>query len=279
MKNLLLSIAFGICGLSWGFVPPPQEVLKKAFLGRRAMPTETQFKHQIKIEGANSLLVEEKLAEIEGKTYHLFYWNSGSAGATSNASGYTFNNRKKIFGSSRIFNAYFTQVSADKFRELLISEGFSKRSQWEQYQASFAPQGNPALWDVKAGYLVHSDVFFSRTETGPSITLLGFDNGSQSKSVSFDKETFLLSEIKWQQPEGSDLWWFQGARKMEKGGVFPSRMGFVTRGNQMISSQLIQRRFLNDREKKLWLQKFQTDSQGGDFLEVEAALKVLLSHR
>jgi len=265
--------------LGLGFVPPLGEVLKKAFSGRRSVATETIFQHQIRDESGSSATIEEKMADFDGNTYHLFIWNSGSVGATSQSSGYAFANKKKIFGSSRIFNSYFNWANPDRFKEVLISEGFSKRAQWEQYDSSYAPEGNPALWDVKSHYLIHPEVYFSRSEKGLNITSTGFDNGSSAKSVSFNKETFLLSEINWKEGSGSDFWWFKGENQLTKMGIFPSEMGFVSRGSEKVVSQLVQRRYLNQQEKKQWLKKFQSEAQAGDFSVVEPYLKILLSHR
>lgn len=279
MKYVVLFFALFLHVKSWCFIPPLPEVLKKAFSGRRWIPSETHFKHRVKVDGTTEVLIDERLAEIDGKTYHLFSWSSGSAGATSASTGYTFNGQRKIFGSSKVFNAYFTAINPDKFRDIIVSEGFSKRSQWEQYSSSFIPEGNPALWDISVNYLVHPDVYFSRSQTGINILVEGFDNDSSSKSVAFDKESFLLSEISWKKNTKSDYWWFQGSKKISRMGTFPTEMGFVTGENQLVSSKLLQRRYLNNRDKKKWIQKFKADSQSGDFLDVQEALKILLSHR
>lgn len=279
MKYFVLVLALVTQSVGYGFVPPLTEVLKKAFSGRRWMPSETQFKHRVKLDGAREVLIDEKLAEFDGQTYHLFSWNSELVGATSASSGYLFGGGKKIFSSSRAFNSYFTIINPDKFRDILVSEGFSKRSQWEQYPNSFVPEGNPAFWDLATNYMIAPDVSFSRSESGISILVEGFDNGSNSKSVSFDKESFLLSEINWKNSNRLQRWWFRGLRKISRMGSFPTEMGFVVEGNQLVSSRLIQRRYLNSREKRAWLQKFKSASLTKDLSEVEGALKILLGHR
>lgn len=279
MKKLILLSCFITLYPAWSFVPPLNEVLKKAFSGRRWMPTETQFRHQIKLESSRAVIIDEKLVEIDGQTHHLFSWQNGAVSAISSSAGYLLGNKKKLFGSSALFNSYFTLSSSDRFRQILISEGFSRPQQWEQYQSSFLPEGNPALWDIKENYLFHPDVFFSRTQRGVNITVIGTDTGANTRSVSFDKESFLLSGITWKQGKTSDSWWFRGKKRISKMGSFPVSMGFISDGSEIIATNLIQRRYLNAREKKLWLQKVKSHSQSEDFSEIEPALKILLSRR
>jgi hypothetical protein len=273
-----LSIFFALKALA--FVPPLTAVFKVNFEGRKSLPTETVFRHQIQLKSGENMVVEERLAEIGGKIYVLFRSPSyGDTGGTFSKGVYSFSGDKKLISRSRAFLSFYTASNGDQFREILIDERMLKRDQFSQYKASFAPQGDPANWDLKENYVVHSDVYFSKTPQGPAIIAVGSEEGKTRRAVFFDKGTLLLSRLEWREANQEIAWNFRGGKKFPGDSLFPDEMTFSVDNRVIVQSNLISRQFLKDKSKTQWLDKFSTISKSAMAPSLEEGLRILLGYR
>ncbi|NBX75197.1 MAG: hypothetical protein EBQ92_01420 [Proteobacteria bacterium] len=263
-----------------GFVPPLTAVFKAGFDGRKSVPTETVFRHQIQLRSGENIAVEERLAEIGGKIYMIFRSPSyGDVAGTFSKGFYSFTGDKRVASRSRAFISFYTASNADQFREVLIDERLVKRDQFSQYKSSFTPQGDPATWDLKENYVVHPDVYFSKTPQGPAIIAVGTEEGKTRRSVFFDKGTLLLSRIEWRESNQESAWNFRGSKKFPGDSSFPDEMTFTVDGRAVVQSNLISRQFLKGKSKTQWLDKFSSTSKSSMAPGLEEGLRILLGYR
>ena len=281
MRFVLILIGFFLWpNPGWAFLPPLSFIMKANFEGRKGLPVETVFKHQIVLPSGDTVSVEERLAEIGGKIYSIFRSpNLGEVGCQWSKGVYLFSSDKRIVGRSRAFNLFFTMNKPESYREVLINEQFLKRELFSQYKSSFVPQGDPALWDLKENYIIHPDIYFARTPGGPAVTVTGFELSGVKKSVSFDKETLILSRLEWKEGGQITSWNFQGFKKNSGDGWFPSELFLNVDNKEMISSSLVSRHYLKDKSVKQWLTRFSSVSQASPSAVFEESLKVLLEYR
>jgi hypothetical protein len=273
-----ISICFALKTLA--FVPPLTAVFKANFDGRKPGPTETVFRHQIQLKSGESLAVEERLAEIGGKIYVIFRSPSyGDVGGTLSKGFYSFSGDKKFPSRSRAFLSFYTASNGDQFREVLIDERMVKRDQFSQYKSSFTPQGDPANWDLKENYVIHSDVYFSKTPQGPAIIAIGSEEGKTRRAVFFDKGTLLLSRLEWRETNQEIAWNFRGSKKVSGDGLFPDEMTFSVDNRLIVQSNLISRQFLKGKSKTQWLDKFSASPKSSMSPNLEEGLRILLGYR
>lgn len=262
------------------FVPPLATIMKANFDGRKPAPTETAFRHQIQSANGESMIVEERIAEIGDKTYIIFRNPSyGDIAGTWSKGTYFFSGDKKISSHSRAFLAFYTATNSDLFRDVLIEDKFLKRDQLTQYKSSFTPQGDPATWDLKENYVVQSQVYFSRTPQGPAIVAIGNEEGKTRRAVFFDKTTFLLSRLEFREGNGEFAWNFRGNKKIAGDGFFPEEMSFTVNNRTVIQSSLVSRQLLKGKAKTQWLDRFSSISKSGLAPNFEEGLRTLLGYR
>ncbi|NBT59732.1 hypothetical protein EBT16_13205 [bacterium] len=262
------------------FVPPVSSILKACFEGRKSGDSETVFRHQIQLKSGESMVVEERLAEIGGKVYVVFRSPSfGETGGTWSKGSYVFSGDKKFPSRSRAFVSYFTSSNGDQFREVLVDEKLLKRDQLVQYKPSFNPQGDPATWDLKENYVIQPQVYFSKTPQGPAIVAVGTQEGKIRKAVFFDKGTLLLSRIEWREMTQDIAWNFRGTKKWAGDGYFPEDMTFTLDGRLIIQSSLVSRQPLKEKSKSRWLVRFSEFSKSGMNSNLEEGLRILLGYR
>lgn len=281
MKSILLFLTVLLCPkLGFGFVPPLAFIIKANFDGRKGLPVESVFKHQIVLQTGETFTVEERLAEIGGKIYLIFKSsNYGEVGCVWSKGSYGFSSDKKLVGRSRAFNYFFTMNKPDSYREVLIGEQFLKRDFFTQYKSPFIPQGDPASWDMKENYVIHPEINFSRTPAGPAITAIGFEQSGVRKSVSFEKESLLLDRLEWKEGTQITSWNFQSFKKFAGDGWFPTEISFNADNKVVVTSSLISRQYLKDQSSKQWLTKFSSASKSALSSNFEEGLKVLLEYR
>lgn len=282
MKNvpifLILYLFFSLRAFS--FVPPLASVFKMNFDGRKSLPTETVFRHQIQLKSGESMVIEEKLAEIGGKTYFIFRSPSyGDAAGTWTKGSYSFVGDKKIPSRSRSFLSFYTASNGDQFRDVLVEEKLVKRDQFNQYKSSFTPQGDPATWDLKENYVIQPQVYFSRTPQGPAIMAVGIQEDKMRRAVFFDKSTLLLSRIEWRDGNQEVAWNFRGNRKVSGESNFPDDLFFTVDNRTIVQSNLISRQFLKGKAKNQWLDRFSAVSRSGLNPNLEEGLRILLGYR
>ncbi len=273
--NLVLSFA-----PVWAFVPPISVALKANFEGRKPGAFETVFRHQILLKTGETLSVEERFTKLNGKVYVIFKSPVyGDFGATWGKTGYQFTSDKKIASRSQAFMVYFTANQADVFREVLIDEKLAKRDQFIQYKSSFAPEGDPAQWDLNENLLVQPALSFARTPVGPSIVAIGLEEGSSRKAVFFEKNTLILSRLEWKNDKEVTAWNFSQPQKFSGGGTFPKDLFFQVDGREIIRSQVISRTLLDEKNKKQWLSRFSNLAKNSLNESFEDALRILLGYR
>lgn len=275
---LILCLHFGVSAFS--FVPPLSFVFKANFDGRKSVPVETVFRHQIQLKSGESMVIEEKLSEIGGRIYFVFRSPSyGDAGGTWTKGSYSFAGDKKISTRSRSFLSFYTASQGEQFRDVLVEEKFMKRDQFSQYKPSFTPQGDPAAWDLKENYIIQPQVYFSRTPQGPAIMAVGIQEDKMRRAVFFDKGTLLLSRLEWRDGNQEAAWNFRGNRRFSGEGNFPDELNFTLDNRTIIQSQLISRQILKGKAKNQWLDKFSVASRSGLNPNLEEGLRILLGYR
>jgi hypothetical protein len=279
----LLIIELGLlffAGKVGAFVPPLSAILKANFDGRKGLPVETVFRHQIISRTGESITVEERLSEVGGKIYLIFRSSSfGDVGATWSKGVYQFSSDKKVVGRSKAFNLFFTMHKPESYREVLIGEQFLRRDFFSQYKSPFVPQGDPSTWDLKENYVIHPELKFSRTPSGPAITAVGFEESGVRKSVSFGKDTLVLSRLEWKEGSQITSWNFQGVKKLKGDGSFPLELFLNVDNKEVITSTLVSRQYLTDSGAKQWMTKFNSASRSSLTSTLEEGLKVLLEYR
>ncbi|NBW98328.1 hypothetical protein EBR03_02030 [bacterium] len=276
---LLLGLSIGALQ-SFGFVPPLTLVFKTCYEGRKPQPTETVFRHQVTLRTGEVLNIEEKLAEIGGKTYLTFRSPTyGEVGATWNRGLYAFGSDRKISSKSQAFVSFFTLQSSDRFRDVLLDENFLRRDQFEQYRTGFVPQGDPATWDIKAGYIVHPLVFFSKAPAGFAIVAAGSDDLRARKAVFFDKEKMVVSRFEWREGNQTTAWNFQNFKKVAGDGTYPFELSFAIEDKEVIKTAVVNRQYLKGKTRSQWLERFSNLSKNPLNPQMEEALKLLLSYR
>lgn len=264
----------------WAFVPPLAAVLKANFDGRKPGAYEMAFRHQILLKNGETLSVEERFVKLNGKVHVIFKSPIyGEFGAVWGKTGYQFGLDKKVPSRSQAFMIYFTTHQADVFREVLIEEKLAKRDQFLQYKSSFAPEGDPAHWDLNENYLAQPDLSFARTPVGPSITAIGLEDGTSRRAVFFEKNSLLLSRLEWKKDQEVTAWNFGQSQKLPGGGSFPKELFFQVDGREIIKSQLISRVLLEEKGKKQWLSRFSSVSRSPLNASLEDALRILLGYR
>ncbi|MFM8270068.1 MAG: hypothetical protein ACKN9V_07750 [Pseudomonadota bacterium] len=275
---ITISCYFSLDGMA--FVPPLTAIFKANFDGRKSLPTETVFRHQIKLKNGENIALEEKLAEIGGKTYVVFRSPSyGDVAGTWSKGSYYFAGEKKVPSRSKAFLSFYSASNGDEFRDVLLDEKFLKRDQFNQYKSSFTPQGDPATWDLKENYVVQPNVYFSKTPQGPAIVAVGLDENKMRRAVFFDKGTLLLSRIEWRDGDQETSWNFRGSKKFPGDSSFPDEMSLVLDKQVIIQSSLVSRQFLKGKLKSQWLDKFSALSKLGMSPNLEEGLKILLGYR
>lgn len=282
MKQLFfcVTLAFWVSLQGFAFVPPLNALFKANFDGRKPLASETIFRHQIQLKSGDSMLIEERLAEIGGKIYVIFRSPSfGEVAGTWSKGSYSFAGDKRFSNRSRAFVSYFTSSNGDQFRDVLIDEKLLKRDQFVQYKSSFNPQGDPASWDLKENYVIQPQVYFSQTPQGPAIIAVGTQEGKTRRAVFFDKGTLLLSRLEWQDSNQEIAWNFKGNKKVTGDSFFPDEITFTVDNRVLVQSNLIGRQYFKDKSKSQWLDRFSAVSKSGMTPNLEEGLKILLGYR
>lgn len=279
-RSVLILIVFFQASVGFAFVPPLGAIFKANFEGRRSAPQETLIRHQVLLRNGESLSLEERFVKLNGKVYLIFKSPVyGEVAATWGKTGYLFGSDKKIPSRSQAFLTYFTTQQPDVFREVLIDEKLIKRDQFLQYKNSFAPEGDPAQWNLSENYVVQPEVFFSRTPAGPSIIAVGLEEGTARRAVFFEKGSLILSRIEWKNDKEVTAWNFAEAQKIIKDGVFPRELFFQVDEKEVVRSQLISRNPVEEKSKKQWLARFSSLSKNTLNPSLEDALRILLGYR
>lgn len=281
MRNsFFILFVFLFCRLSSGFVPPLSIVLKNCFEGRKPLPSVTSFQHEVILRSGDSLVVEENLAEIDGKIYFSFRSpNLGEVGGVWSKGTYSFGGDKKVFGKSKVFVSFFTMSRPESFREVLIEEKFVKRDQFTQYLNSWAPKGDPATWDIAANYVTHPDVAFTKIPSGIAVTAIGLNDGNSKRMVSFDKESLQLARLEWLESRQAIAWNFQNFKKMGGEGLLPSSLSMTLDNRTIVKTTVVGRELLKGKTKSQWLSKFSSTAKTAPSASFEEGLRVLLDYR
>lgn len=280
---------FFVISVIWGvffshsllaFVPPLTAILKAGFEGRKPVPSETIFRHQVILKSGEALTIEEQFTEIGGRTYVIFKSSAyGEVAGNWSRGVYTFSGDKKISSRSSVWPKFWLSTNGDSFREQLIQEKFLKRDQFSQFKTSFAPKGDPASWDLKENYIVQPQVYFSRTPAGPAVVAVGTEEGSSRRAVFFDKTSLGLSRLEWKESDQVTSWNFSGYKKIAGDGIFPTELNFNFENSEVVHSNLVGRRLLKDKLKSQWLERFSSLSKNPLSSSFEEGLRILLGYR
>jgi len=264
----------------FAFVPPLTAIIKADFEGRKPLPSETVFRHQVVLKSGEALTIEEQISEIGGRTYVIFKSSAyGEVAGNWSKGVYLFSGDKKISSRSSVWAKFWLSTNGDSFREQLIQERFLKRDQFSQFKSTFTPKGDPAGWDLKENYLLHPQVYFSRTPAGPAVVAVGTEEGNSRRAVFFDKASLGLSRLEWREGEQVTAWNFSGHKKIAGDGVFPAEFNFTYENSEVVRSSLVGRRFLKDKLKSQWLERFSSVSKNPLSSSFEEGLRILLGYR
>ncbi|NBY18921.1 hypothetical protein EBQ74_01410 [bacterium] len=243
-----------------GFIPPVSSVLKQIFDSRKTGEIlEYVFVHQVGNAAGGWSQVEERfILEPKGLKFLWKPLNSELflSGVLEKRT-YTVGTDKKIPARSLLFLKNFTAVSAFEFRDALINEKFLKWDQLKQFKDGFDPQGDPQSWDIKGNYLTHDSISLVLLPSGPSISVVGYQDQNSKRTVYFDKAGVGVSKIEWLDSSEVTSWTFDKLTLNLKEATFPKRATFIRGGRELIQSELVTVRILNRRQVADWLQSWQ----------------------
>jgi hypothetical protein len=262
------------------FIPPVSAVLKEIFDERKfSDDVEFGFSHQVLGGSGEWSEIEERI--VLDRRGPKFLWKVGANGTWISGQLEKRNylvGDKKISARSLLFLKSFIANSAVEFRDALISERFLRWDQLKQFKDGFELQGEPQTWDIKTNYLQQDSIYLVLLPSGPSIAVIGSQDGNSKRTVYFDKALQSLKRLEWAGGSDNFTWNFDSSLTPFKEAVFPKRSYLLKEEREMIQSELIVIRQLNSRKVKEWRQLWQR-SLNSSSASLDDNLKTLLSYR
>lgn len=265
------------------FIPPISAVLKEIFDGRKfSEGTELTLNHRVLTNNGEWSEVEEKiLLENRGMK---FIWKTIAPEAFFSGQlekrTYSLAGDKKIPSRSLLFLKNYSAGSAMEFRDALVGEKFLRWDQMKQFKEGFEPQGDPQTWNVKSQYLEQEAISLALLPTGPSIAVVGFQDGNSRKTVYFDKGLLGIKKFDWLEGKESISWNFDQFSVAVNESLFPKKANFTKDGRDIIQSELMGIRQLSKRQSVEWMKTWQKANKTINNSPVsEDTLRTLLSFR
>ncbi|MSP19012.1 MAG: hypothetical protein EXR74_05530 [Bdellovibrionales bacterium] len=265
------------------FIPPISAVLKEIFDARKFTEgTELTLNHRVVTNNGEWSEIEEKiLLENRGMK---FIWKPMALEAFFSGQlekrTYWLGGDKKIPSRSLLFLKSYTAGSAMEFRDALVGEKFLKWDQMKQFKEGFEPQGDPQTWNVKSQYLEQEAISLALLPTGPSIAVVGFQDGNSRKTVYFDKGLLGIKKIEWSEGKESISWNFDQFSVAVNQSLFPRKANLIKDGRDIIQSELIGIRQLSKRQWIEWMKVWQKANQTiNNSPASEETIRILLSFR
>lgn len=279
MKSVLVLI-FIMSLKAHAFIPPVSAVLKEIFDDRKfSDDVEFGFLHQVLGGSGEWSEIEERI--VLDRRGPRFLWKVGANGTWISGQLEKRNylvGDQKIGARSLLFLKSFIANSAIEFRDVLISERFLRWDQLKQFKDGFELQGEPQTWDIKTNYLQHNSIYLALLPSGPSIAVMGSQDGNSKRVIYFDKSLKSLKRLEWSEGSDNFIWNFDSNLTSFKEAFFPKRLYLMKENKEMIQSELIVIRQLNGRKLKEWMQLWQR-SLNSSSASPDDKLKTLLSYR
>ena len=265
------------------FVPPVSSLLKDIFDNRKLSDgVEFGFSHQVSKSSGDSVDIEERiLLDSRGLK---FLWRVGAQGPWLSGRlekrSYMIGADQKSSSRSLLFVKYFTSRTPVEFRDALINERFLRWDQLKQFKDGFELTGEPQTWDIKNNYIQHDSISFYLLPSGPSISVVGYQDSSSKRVFYLDKEALAIKRLEWIESSENSTWNFNSSMIDFKGSFFPRAATLSKDGKEIIHSELLAIRVLNKKQVKEWMQLWQKGESGrADLSANDENLRFLLSSR